>query len=111
MLAILPLVKSLLDKSSEVSTTALVNMKVTHHELTDFTLMKGINLFDKNKADYYSARRCIQLHCWAIGFTLYSSKAQVVKLVDTLASGASALTGVEVQVLSWAPTRLVGNTI
>ena len=30
-------------------------------------------------------------------------KAQVVKLVDTLASGASALTGVEVQVLSWAP--------
>jgi hypothetical protein len=32
-------------------------------------------------------------------------------LVDTLASGASALTGVEVQVLSWAPTRLVINTI
>ena len=30
-------------------------------------------------------------------------EAQVVKLVDTLASGASALTGVEVQVLSWAP--------
>ena len=27
----------------------------------------------------------------------------MVKLVDTLASGASALTGVEVQVLSWAP--------
>ena len=29
--------------------------------------------------------------------------AQVVKLVDTLASGASARKGVEVQVLSWAP--------
>jgi hypothetical protein len=29
--------------------------------------------------------------------------AQVVKLVDTLASGASALMGVEVQVLFWAP--------
>ena len=27
----------------------------------------------------------------------------MVKLVDTLASGASALTGVEVQLLSWAP--------
>lgn len=104
MLAILPLVKSLLDKSSEVSTTALVNMKVTRHELTDFTLMKGNNLFDKNKADYYSARRCIQLHWWAIGFTLYSSKAQVVKLVDTLASGASGGNPVEVQVLSSAPT-------
>ncbi len=32
-----------------------------------------------------------------------SSKAQVVELVDTLASGASARKGVEVQVLSWAP--------
>ena len=31
--------------------------------------------------------------------------AQVVKLVDTLASGASARKGVEVQVLSWAPLR------
>ena len=30
-------------------------------------------------------------------------EAQVVKLVDTLASGASARKGVEVQVLSWAP--------
>ena len=30
--------------------------------------------------------------------------AQVVKLVDTLASGASARKGVEVQVLSWAPS-------
>ena len=29
--------------------------------------------------------------------------AQVVKLVDTLASGASARKGVEVQVLFWAP--------
>jgi hypothetical protein len=29
--------------------------------------------------------------------------AQVVKLVDTLASGASGLMAVEVQVLSWAP--------
>ena len=31
--------------------------------------------------------------------------AQVVKLVDTLASGASARKGVEVQVLSWAPLQ------
>ena len=35
--------------------------------------------------------------------------AQVVKLVDTLASGASGLTAVEVQVLSWAPL-LPGST-
>ncbi len=34
-----------------------------------------------------------------------SSKAQVVELVDTLASGASARKGVEVQVLSWAPNQ------
>ena len=33
----------------------------------------------------------------------WSVEAQVVKLVDTLASGASARKGVEVQVLSWAP--------
>ena len=32
--------------------------------------------------------------------------AQVVKLVYTLASGASARKGVEVQVLSWAPKNL-----
>ena len=32
--------------------------------------------------------------------------AQVVKLVDTLASGASARKDVEVQVLSWAPSFL-----
>jgi hypothetical protein len=31
------------------------------------------------------------------------SLAQVVKLVDTLASGASGGNPVEVQVLSWAP--------
>ena len=31
------------------------------------------------------------------------NNAQVVQLVDTLASGASARKGVEVQVLSWAP--------
>lgn len=30
--------------------------------------------------------------------------AQVVKLVDTLASGVSGLAAVEVQVLSWAPS-------
>ena len=34
-----------------------------------------------------------------------TSKAQVVELVDTLASGASARKGVEVQVLSWAPNQ------
>ena len=33
----------------------------------------------------------------------FTLPAQVVKLVDTLASGASARKGVEVQVLSWAP--------
>ena len=32
-------------------------------------------------------------------------RAEVVKLVDTLASGASARKGVEVQVLSWAPLK------
>ena len=32
--------------------------------------------------------------------------AQVVKLVDTPASGAGPRKGVEVQVLSWAPLRL-----
>src|SRR5690606_42077031 len=31
--------------------------------------------------------------------------AQVVKLVDTLASGASGLTAVEVRVFSWAPLQ------
>ena len=35
-----------------------------------------------------------------------TSKAQVVELVDTIASGASARKGVEVQVLSWAPSTL-----
>ena len=34
-----------------------------------------------------------------------SPNAQVVELVDTLASGASARKGVEVQVLSWAPEK------
>ena len=33
----------------------------------------------------------------------FTLPAQVVKLVDTLASGASARKGVEVQVLFWAP--------
>ena len=32
--------------------------------------------------------------------------AEVVKLVDTLASGASARKGVEVQVLFWAPSPM-----
>ena len=35
----------------------------------------------------------------------FALPAQVVKLVDTLASGASARKGVEVQVLSWAPLK------
>jgi hypothetical protein len=39
-----------------------------------------------------------------------TSKAQVVELVDTLASGASARKGVEVQVLSWAPTLVVAQS-
>ena len=39
----------------------------------------------------------------------HSQNAQVVKLVDTLASGASARKGVEVQVLSWAPSILFRN--
>ena len=33
----------------------------------------------------------------------------MVKLVDTLASGASARKGVEVQVLSWAPLKEPGH--
>ena len=37
----------------------------------------------------------------------FALPAQVVKLVDTLASGASARKGVEVQVLSWAPFPLL----
>ena len=36
----------------------------------------------------------------------FALPAQVVKLVDTLASGASARKGVEVQVLSWAPDTI-----
>lgn len=36
----------------------------------------------------------------------YAPLAQMVKLVDTLASGASARKGVEVQVLFWAPIFL-----
>ena len=39
-----------------------------------------------------------------------TSKAQVVELVDTLASGASARKGVEVQVLSWAPFIAMSST-
>ena len=35
--------------------------------------------------------------------------AQVVKLVDTLASGASGGNPVEVQVLSWAPSDRITN--
>ena len=37
--------------------------------------------------------------------SVHSKNAQVVELVDTLASGASDLTVVEVQVLFWAPMR------
>ena len=43
--------------------------------------------------------RSLAIFCFAL-------PAQVVKLVDTLASGASARKGVEVQVLSWAPNFL-----
>ena len=59
---------------------------------------------DKNEGDYYSARRIIIMY--RCNQDVRRNKAQVVKLVDTLASGASALTGVEVQVLSWAPFHL-----
>ena len=44
--------------------------------------------------------KCPTLSLAVLRFAL---PAQVVKLVDTLASGASARKGVEVQVLSWAP--------
>ena len=70
-------------------------------------MKQAINLYileasiDKNKGDYYSSHRKIAMLQMQSKRTCY--KAQVVKLVDTLASGASALTGVEVQVLSWAP--------
>src|SRR5690606_24815023 len=36
---------------------------------------------------------------------MYERHAQVVKLVDTLASGASGFTAVEVRVFSWAPIQ------
>ena len=39
----------------------------------------------------------------------FALPAQVVKLVDTLASGASARKGVEVQVLSSAPIKKEGS--
>src|SRR5690554_4989436 len=38
-----------------------------------------------------------------LGIKCRAATAQVVKLVDTLASGASGRKAVEVQVLSWAP--------
>ena len=41
----------------------------------------------------------------------FALPAQVVKLVDTLASGASARKGVEVQVLSWAPAQTLSMAI
>jgi hypothetical protein len=34
------------------------------------------------------------------------ARAQVVELVDALASGASGLTAVKVRVLSWAPSPI-----
>ena len=42
----------------------------------------------------------------SLAILCFALPAQVVKLVDTLASGASARKGVEVQVLSWAPKNL-----
>ena len=50
-------------------------------------------LFDKRLGQTYISHPDI----------IRSSPAQVVKLVDTPASGAGARKGVEVQVLSWAP--------
>ena len=43
------------------------------------------------------------LDCQNIKNKTMVNNAQVVKLVDTLASGASARKGVEVQILFWAP--------
>ena len=61
-----------------------------------------LDSIDKISRGYYSARRRFGLRRKQLS-KCQTHYAQVVKLVDTLASGASALTGVEVQVLSWAP--------
>ena len=45
------------------------------------------------------------LHGDKVRASKYPPNAQVVELVDTLASGASARKGVEVQVLFWAPLQ------
>src|SRR5690606_20208119 len=53
-----------------------------------------------------------RLHCGPDRFSIAdvsSDIAQVVKLVDTLASGASGFTAVEVRVFSWAPIPKTGR--
>ncbi len=52
------------------------------------------------------------LHCAEDSVT-YAPLAQMAELVDALASGASVLTDVEVQVLFWAPwiLRNHGDTL
>ena len=71
-----------------------------------------LRLIDKNPSGYYSSRPLWQrfidffqgLSHSATSKTVFY--AQVVKLVDTPASGAGHRKGVEVQVLSWAPLKL-----
>lgn len=52
--------------------------------------------FDKQRRDEENARLCVS-----------PPYAQVVKLADTLASGASGRKAVKVQVLSWAPISII----
>ena len=44
-----------------------------------------------------------------MGPELIREPAQVAELVDALVSGTSAFTGVEVRVLSWAPSRKIAE--
>ena len=52
---------------------------------------------------YISRFAAFSLLHWSLDWVRYASPAQMAELVDALASGASVLTDVEVQVLSWAP--------
>ena len=51
------------------------------------------------------------LGCQNIKNKAMVNNAQVVKLVDTLASGASARKSVEVQVLFWAPNAEITDLL
>src|SRR5258708_38005812 len=62
---------------------------IRHHVRAVQQIWVTVRQFDKRATDAY-----------------YPARAQVVELVDALASGASGLTAVKVRVLSWAPHRV-----